>query len=304
MKKPIGTSVTEFFERFPDEGACLEQVVLAKWGDHTPCPSCEQLGWWKPIPGTKKYRHSCNRQHSPLRDTVFYHSNLSLMTFFYGLLLFSNAAFGMRVNFLRRHLGLGMRSTHRLCNRIRLHMATYQRVDSLGGPGKTVHIDEVYLRRIVQPGVDRRKGAIVLGIECEGVVLTGIISDRTRATLIPIIERIVARGTRIVTDSYASYKELDKRGWEHVQINHKRAFHDFHGNTLNPIEQYWSALKRNMKSYGQVADRNLWLFLAEFECRYNLRSESVSCFDQLCAAFPRINPSTLPRLEARFDWRS
>ncbi|MBV7267543.1 IS1595 family transposase [Erythrobacter ani] len=299
-----GTSISQFFESFSDEQACLEQIVSAKWGNHSPCPGCGELGQWFPVRNSKKYRHSCNLQFSPLKDTVIYRSNLSLIAFFYALLLFCNSAYGMRSSFIRKQLGIGVKSAHRLCNRVRLHMSAYNRASKLGGKGKTVYVDEVYLRRIVDLQSSRRKGAFVQGLRCDGQLLMGIVADRKRRSLVDNIERLVLPGSRIITDSYGSYRALGDKGWEHIRINHSRAFHDFHGHTTNPIECCWSALKRNLKSYSQVGEHNLWLFLAEFECRFNLRSETTSCFEQLCSHFPPINEETQLALIKRFDWRS
>ena len=57
-----GTSVIEFFERFPNERACLDHIHGVRWGDHTPCPRCRRHGRWFWIGGTKKYQHACRRQ--------------------------------------------------------------------------------------------------------------------------------------------------------------------------------------------------------------------------------------------------
>ena len=46
------------------------------------------------------------------------------MAWFYALLLFANSSSGVRTSFVRKQLGLGHRSSFRLCRMIRVHMAT------------------------------------------------------------------------------------------------------------------------------------------------------------------------------------
>ncbi|NCP12693.1 MAG: IS1595 family transposase [Sphingomonadales bacterium] len=298
-----GTSVKEFFRRFPDEYACLHQVFESKWGRSGFCPECKQAGGnWYHCRGTKQYQHRCRARLSPLKDTAFYRSNISLMAWFYGLLLFTNCPTGMRAAFMRRHLGIGSNGAHRLCHQIRLHLASQQRTESLGGPGKRVHVDEVFLRVVVDPALDRRRLSTVLGLACDGKVITGVVPDRKAATIRSAINRFVLPGSTIVTDAARQYAWLAVEGWDHVVINHKIAFHNFDGITNNPIERYWSVLRRMLRLYRQVSDTNLWTFLAEAEFRYNRRHSEVSVFDEVIENFPELSPRTMPILRARFDW--
>lgn len=303
MQTYKGTSVTEFFMRFPDEQACLHQVFEHKWGRSGLCPKCKKdSGSWFHIGGTKKYQHSCRSQLSPLKDTPFYRSNLSLMAWFYALLLFTNCQTGMRSSFIRRQLGIGGKSAHRLCHQIRLHLASQERPETLGGPGKRVHVDEGFFRVIIDPAFDRRRQAVVLGLECDGKIVTGLIPDRKAATIKRAIDKFILPGSTIVTDAATQYKWLSLAGWDHIVVNHKVAFHNFDGVTNNPIECYWSVLRRTLRLYRQMADVNLWTFLAEAEFRYNRRNSKISLFDEAIETFPELSSCTMPALRERFDW--
>jgi transposase-like protein len=226
------------------------------------------------------------------------------MAWFYAMLLFSNSTCGMRSNFIRRQLGIGMRSAYRLCDKIRTHAAFYDRPQMLGGPGKDVYVDEVHINRILNRDLVKRDSATVLGIRSENEILSGIIRDRTRDTLVSAIEARVKPGSIIITDAHASYKSLSRRGWRHVVVNHARAFHNFHGVTTNPIETYWSNIRRHLRANRQVAAENLWKFLAEVEFRFNCRyPRNSSHFDILISAFPAVTESSLKQIEKRYDWR-
>lgn len=299
-----GTSIVDFFTRFPDEEACLAQIFESKWGEHSPCPECGVTGGWAPIAGTKKYRHRCRRQFSPLRGTAFYRSNLSLMAIFYTILLFSNLSTGARSTFLKRQLGIGLRAAHRLCNRVRLHMAAYSRPTQLGGHGKVVYVDEVYLRYATIDGQKRRGSHIVLGFACEGIVVSGIVPDRKSHTLLAAIKKVVLPGTTIVTDCWTGYAKVADLGYNHVSINHSRGhFFDFQGNSTCEIDTYWAVVRRSLRLSHQVSENNLWLFLAEIECRYNNRHSGRSLFDMLVECWPDLDRIGVDTLRARFDWR-
>ena len=215
-----GTSVIEFFERFPNERACLDHIHGVRWGDHTPCPRCRRHGRWFWIGGTKKYQHACRRQVSVLENTVFYRSNLSLMAWFYAMLLLCNSSVGVRCSHIRKQLGIGVRSSVRMVNLIRMQMAAYDRPEMLGGEGKTVAVDELYIRSVLHDAeTDGRNGMTIMGFSCDNIVLTGIVPDRKQATMLRAIQRFVRPGSLIVSDGHASYKCLQRVGRKHVTLN-------------------------------------------------------------------------------------
>ena len=295
-----GTSVTEFFANFPDEEACLRHIFEVTIGNHAPCPNCGKRGGWKPLRGTKKYYHPCRIQISPLMGTPFYRSNLSLMAWFYAMLLFTNSSTGVRSSFLRRQLGIGVKSAHRLCNEVRAHMATFELPRPVGGPDKLVHIDEAYIKHMV--GGRRQRPHIVMGLECEGQVCCGILQDCSLPSIMAVISKLVRPGSILVTDCHLAYSGLSADGWEHIPINHSRAFHNFAGVTNNPIEVFWSVLKRTLRLYQHVAANNLWRFLAEVQFRYNRRFSETSTFRELIGAFPPLLAQERDHLGQQFDW--
>lgn len=298
--KPFG--IIQFFERFPDEEACLEHIFETRFGTHSPCPGCGELGHWSRIKKTKKWRHACGKHVSPLKGTVMYRSNLSLMAWFYAFFLFANTSIGMRGGFIRRQLGIGHRSSYRLCQMIRIHMAAMARPQMLGGEGKTVQIDEVYLRYIANSEGGPNDAAIVLGLTCEGQVMSAIVPDRKSGTLIPLIVARVRPGSKVVTDMLWGYQNLAKHGFQHVRINHSIAFHDFRGHTTSNIEAYWSTVRRMFRVARQVSRENLWTSLAEIEFKYNRRHTKDTIFEELISNFPPYDPESYRTLQERFDW--
>jgi transposase-like protein len=300
-KKPEPFGIIQFFERFPNEEACLQHIFEAKFGTHSPCPSCGNLGHWSRIKGTKKWRHACGKHISPLKGTVMYRSNLSLMAWFYAFFLFANSSIGMRAGFIRRQLGIGHNSSHRLCRLIRVHMAAMARPDKLGGEGKTVHIDEVQLRYIASATGQPNDAVIVFGLASEGQVFSAIVPDRKAGTLIPHIVARVMPGSKVVTDMLSGYRKLGEYGFHHVQINHSVAFHDFRGHSNNEIEAYWSTVRRMLRSARQVSRAHMWTFLAEIEFKYNRRHNKNTIFEEIISSLPYFDLKVMRDLERKFD---
>lgn len=202
-----GTGITDFVARFPNADACLDHIFRSRWGDHTPCPRCGQLGTWARVKGRNSYRHSCRSHINVLDGTIFHKSNLPLDLWFYALLLAANSSHGVRASFLRKQLGLGLKSSHRLLDCLRWQMANYRRPAMLGGPGKKVTIDEAQVQNITSPDGFRRS-VIVMGIACDGLLLCGMLQDRKSTTLVSNIERFVRPGSTIVTDCWTGYQTL------------------------------------------------------------------------------------------------
>lgn len=300
MRRP-GTGIREFTQRFPNSDACLEHIFQTRWGDHTPCPKCQRFGAWSRINGRNAYLHTCRAHVSVLQGTIFYASNLPLNLWFYSLLLSANSSHGVRSSFLRKQLGIGLKSSHRIGTSIHYQMASYNRPTQLGGPGKKVVIDEVHLKNVTNPDHSRRE-VIVMGMACDGQLISGIIPDRRKETLMANIARFVRTGSTIITDGWLGYHSLSKLGWEHIVVNHCRAFHDFHGHTTNEVDCYWAILRRTLRAYRQISMEGLPSLLGEVEFRFNRRNAKVSLFEELISRFDCLAVDGTDGIDKRFNW--
>ena len=143
-----------------------------------------------------------------------------------------------------------------------------------------------------------------MGLACNGTVLSGIIADRTRKSLHANILKYVAEGSTIVTDDWIAYKGLDQLGFKHISVNHSRGFFNERGFSTCEIDSYWAVVRRTMRGYHQTAPSNLWMFLAEIECRYNSRHDRSALFESLISYWPVLTTEHMAEFERRFDWRS
>jgi transposase len=142
-----------------------------------------------------------------------------------------------------------------------------------------VELDESYFgaRRIrgrhakLKRGRGTRKQPVFGIYERGGRVYTEIIPNCSAATLMRIIDQVVALNSEVNTDGWRSYDGLVDVGYDkHYRVNHsKNEFSDFHGHHVNGIESFWSFTKRRLAMFNGVRKTHFELFLKECEWRYN-----------------------------------
>lgn len=130
-----------------------------------------------------------------------------------------------------------------------------ERPNWIGGPGKTVQIDEALIGRRKY-----NRGRVI-----EGTWIVGMISDdgqlrlrkcpgnrRNRETLHAMIQRDVAPGSEIHTDGWPAYFGLDEIGYRHRWVNHRENFvNPQDGTHTQRIESAWRALRRKFSPGGR-----------------------------------------------------
>ena len=124
----------------------------------------------------------------------------------------------------------------------------------IGGPGLTVEVDETKLcgrrkygrGRLV--GVDDDDWLVGLIDRTTKRGVYEIFQQRTIATLIPFIQRVVVPGTHINSDGWAAYGQVVNHGYTHSTVIHERDFVDpIDGTHTNGIEGHWGNLKQRFK---------------------------------------------------------
>ena len=114
----------------------------------------------------------------------------------------------------------------------------------VGGPGKTVVIDETALgkRKYHRGRPVARETTWILGIYDVDtkVEILDWIQNRSHNEIIPKVESHVERGSDIVTDELRTYNCLATRGYTHRTVNHTRSFVAPDGTHSNHVEGYFS----------------------------------------------------------------
>lgn len=286
-------TITDFMDQFPNDDACIEYLMRHRYGEVLDCPKCGKHGKFHRIKRHPAYECAwCGFEIYPMKGTIFAKSHVPLQKWFYALYLFTTTRHGVPAKEMQRQLGVSYPTALRMTHALRVFMGD---VDGDPGLGGTVEADETYVGgkpRYRQRGKGgsnafyRRRKVTVFGMaERGGDVMTRVVPDAKRKTLIPIIAANVHLGSTISTDEWHPYKSLPSEGYGHLIVQHKKGEYvrgEAHTNTL---DGFWSMLKRGIRgTHVHVSRKHLQKYLGEFEFRYNLRKSPELMFDRLLAS--------------------
>jgi transposase len=282
-------TVQDFFNRFPTDDACLDHLMLIRFGSPINCPKCGKTGKFHRLRKEPAYSCAwCGHHVHPMQGTPFERTHTPLQKWFYAMYLFTTSRHGVPAKELQRQLGVTYKTAWRMGHEIRKHMT---RVDGDGGLSGHVEIDETYIGG-ERPGTGSGTGkligkAIVFGmLERGGAVMTRIVPNTRKFTLAPLIMENIQRGSVVSTDEHGSYRALRHFGYRHGAVNHKAEQWVDGIHHTNSIENFWSQLKRSIRgTHIHVSAKHLPKYLGKFEYRFNMRKAPVEMFTRLLASF-------------------
>ena len=163
----------------------------------------------------------------------------------------------------------------------------------IGGPGKTVEIDESkFGKRKYNRGRYVEGHWVFGGIERDSSEAFMVeVQDRSAATLLPIILEHVRPGTNIISDEWRAYSQLLSQGMSHQTVNHSVNFIDpSTGAHTQGIESTWAQTKRMMRREGVMnTSRNLFpTYLQEFlwRCKFGDLDPFVTILEHIAEQYP------------------
>ncbi|MBI3419034.1 MAG: IS1595 family transposase [Proteobacteria bacterium] len=228
----------------------------------------------------------CGDHIHPMVGTPFTLSRTPLQKWFYAIYLFTASRHGVPAKELQRQLGVTYKCAWRMGHEIRKYMAKVDGNFPLGG---TVEADETMVggKRMGKRGRGAAGKTVVFGMVArEGDVMTQVVPNVRRKTLLPIIEANVVKGAALKTDELPSYRTITGKGYRHETVNHGRGEYVRGKIHTNTIEGFWSQLKRSITgTHVHVSGKHLPKYLGEFEFRYNMRKAPDLMFPALLGAF-------------------
>lgn len=139
----------------------------------------------------------------------------------------------------------------------------------LGGPGLVVQIDETMLNFKCKSHRGRsphnRTDSICM-VEVSSSILRAfacVIENKKIETILPLILEQVAIGSQIWTDEHKSYSGLNKHGYIHKTVCHKRQFVSDDGTNTQAVESFNNLIKKEIKSRMGVETTKRGVFLKE-----------------------------------------
>jgi transposase len=288
-------TIQDFFKRFPDDDACLNHLMKLRFGESMDCPKCGKHGKFSRISKMPAFQCAwCGHHIHPMVGTPFERSHTPLQKWFYAIYLFTTTRHGVPAKELQRQLGVTYKTAWRMGHEIRKYMGN---VDGDNGLSGYVEADEAYMGGKPKArnnsgfhkfGYHRGPKTIVFGmVERGGDIITRVVSNTRKKTLLPIIEEYVAKGTVMNTDEMSSYIALAKQGYVHESVDHRHREYVRGTTHTNTIEGFWSHFKNSVRgTHKSISPKHMMNYLHEFEFRFNLRRNvSGSMFDRLILAF-------------------
>jgi transposase-like protein len=277
-KKALPQTLLEAVTYFSDLDVATEFVAKLRWPDGPVCPAC----------GSREYSYlttrrvwkcrSCKKQYSVKVGTIFEDSPLGLDKWLPAVWLIANSKNGISSHELGRALGVSQKSTWFMLHRIRLAMQTgsFEKLDGevevdetyVGGKSRNMHASE-RKRKVT----DWRSNKVVVGGAAQrgGQVRAAVLPDARKPTLQGHVQRHVATGATVYTDSLRSYERLPDLGYSHAVVDHAERYVQGRVHT-NVMENFWSLVKRGLNgTYISVQPKHLQRYLDERVFTFNLR---------------------------------
>jgi hypothetical protein len=133
-----------------------------------------------------------------------------------------------------------------------------------------------------------------------GAVVIRMLENVKQATIGPLIERTIAKGTLIYTDEYDIFSRLVEWGYDHETVCHAAGeyardddgdgFCEVH---VNALEGFWSRLRSWLRSDRGIPQESLPRDLGFFEFVHNVRARGKRLLGSLIGLLlaPPRNPS-------------
>lgn len=266
---------------FTNEDAAVAHMERDRWGNEPHCPHCGSLNVHKMGGKTQAGMWLCNdcRDKFTVRTgTVFERSHIPLHKWLLATHLMASSKKGVSAHQLHRMLGITYKSAWFMSHRIREAMVPAKDEPRLGGVGKVVEADEMFLAKSHKTktrGTYKSAPAVLTLVERGGRVRSVPLDgqpnrEQVRAALKENVDRRSVLhtdganhylGTALHHESVDHNKEYVRKGRQ------KRKVH------TNSAEGYISIFKRGMiGTYHHCEEQHLHRYLAEFDFRQSNRA--------------------------------
>ncbi len=252
-----------------NERTCYWLLHRLRWPHGVRYPRCASVEVWRMDErGRCEYRCKACRYHfSLLTGTALQGTRLPLTKWVLAVALFK---IGISSHALARELQVSQRIAWRLLTGFRQHLKQNTLLRKLRG---AVEGDDTYIggRQKGKRGRGAAHKTVVLGLrtrrgQVRSLVIPSLKTQQVRA----ILEQHVAKGTRLYTDEFSSYRKARRWGFRHRRIAHQDDFARGETHTQG-IEGYWGHLKPTLVArHRAVSPEHLPGYLAEADYKHNL----------------------------------
>ncbi len=117
-------TVQDFFNKFSTDEACLEHLMMLRFGNPMYCPKCGAEGRFAKLKKLPAYAcPTCGHHIHPMVGTPFERSRTPLQKWFYAMYLFTTSRHGVPAKELQRQLGVTYKTAWRIGHELRKYKA-------------------------------------------------------------------------------------------------------------------------------------------------------------------------------------
>jgi transposase-like protein len=279
-------TIHEFNDYFKDEATCYEFFEQIRWDGVPVCPHCGSLktpykvkarGKFQDIPSYRCSERACDLPFTVRTKSIFEGSKVELRKWFQAAYEITVCKNGISSVELANRIGVSQKTGWFINHRLRDMLTEtepallndFAALDEtlIGGKNKNKHAD----KKIPHSQGRSSKGkSMVFGARgLRGQIRTEVVPNAEAATLIPIVEKWVEKGSIMVTDEWTSYTNLQKE-YFHVTVCHQDGQYVNGAFSTNGVENFWSLFKRGISgTHHSVSAQHLQRYCDEFSTRYN-----------------------------------
>lgn len=279
-----GTSRREFLAAFPDELSCFQHMFNVRFANR-PCPKCNRVSKWYPILSGRKFGHPCGKQLSVTGKTCFSHSQIPIHDIFYIMLFLSNSRQGVPTSIIRLHFGLSHKAAFRILDRIRNHLALIERGRKLGGVDQVVQVEQHMLSSIRTTGRKGGGNIRVVSLSDKRAIVNHVLPRARAFHFKRAIFDTVSPGSRLITTSSKTFDHATEYGRNLPPMNLKIGDRE---DVIDCRIASFMALFRPSyrRVYRHLNRDRLWLYLREYEFRFNRLLKAENIFWEMLSEFP------------------
>lgn len=296
-----GTSLQDAARAFATEEACFDHVLQRRLEPEAECKKCHKVGHWYRRRGYKYLQHACGAAISPLAGTLLHATKLPLRLWFYAMLHFANSHEGVNSGFLERQLGIGYLAAFRMAHKIRLHMAAIEELSRGSEQYDSVHA-RLEIINNVRTGPHHRDIANILLAAAGQRVEVAVIDEVRRHTVKRTMSDLMPGQKEILTTCYRTSRVFAAYGARKPLATFTPCHFIDHLEEVDTISGFMSYFLWPFRTnHRHVSHAHLWLYLKEFQFRYNRRHRSRDTYWDMVSAFPQIFPKKLSGANSLID---
>lgn len=256
----------------------------ARWpttGGSPACPSCRM-----PASGPddrRRYRcKACRKYFTLTSGTALHRNKLPLIKVLMAIVVWAAAVKGMSALQIARNIRINHRSAFVLMHKIRYALLLECQGRQIGGPGKVVIVDGLYVggrrrksnwrraRETPQAAMLRlqKRRVVVAAREVGGRIIASV--ERKESGGVPFLANRILPGSVVHADEAPGWNALHAH-FEMNRINHSNVYSDGNACT-NLIESFFARVRKmERNTYHHVGDRYLERYIVEAAFREDYR---------------------------------